>query len=77
MGFGDAKLALGMGFLLGPTMTTLAILLAFWTGTLVMVPLLFSKRFGMKAEIPFAPFLIAGTLISWFGGEYIILYFLS
>ena len=76
MGFGDAKLALGMGFLLGPELTLFAIMLAFWIGTLVMLPLLISKRFGMKAEIPFAPFLVAGTCVSWLAGSYFISYVL-
>jgi len=66
MGFGDAKLVLGIGFLLGPSLSASAMLIAFWSGALVGITLLFVSRGGvtMKSEIPFAPFLILGTLTS-------------
>ena len=66
MGFGYAKLVLGIGFLLGPSLSASAMLIAFWSGALVGITLLFVSRGGvtMKSEIPFAPFLILGTLTS-------------
>ena len=69
MGFGDAKLALGIGFLLGPWLTTLAVLLSFWIGMLVAVPLVLFWGKGLKTQIPFGPFLAAGAFISWYAGE--------
>lgn len=66
MGLGDAKLALGMGLLLGPVGGVSAVVLGFWIGALVSLIILFVQRLkgvgGMtlKSEIPFAPFLIIG-----------------
>jgi len=75
MGFGDAKLALGMGWFLGLSGGGAAIILAFWIGAavgLLLIALgrilklfLFGKTFTIKSEIPFGPFLILGTLIAF------------
>lgn len=68
MGFGDAKLALGIGWMLGATLGLSALLLSFWIGGLISVFLLIARstRFNMKSEIPFAPFLVAGVFLSYF-----------
>lgn len=67
MGFGDAKLALGMGFLLGVSGGLTALLIAFWSGALISIFLLLLKRYGftMKSEIPFAPFLVFATCVTF------------
>ena len=67
MGLGDAKLALGIGWILGMTSGLAGIVLAFWIGAVFgILMLVFSnKKVGMKTEIPFAPFLILGTLIAF------------
>ena len=68
MGFGDAKLALGIGFLLGPAKGTTAFLLSFWLGSIIGISLLFlaKKKYNMKSKIAFGPFLILGTFIAFF-----------
>ncbi len=76
MGFGDAKLSLGMGFFLGLSRGVAALALSFWLGALISLVLLLvqgvggvhskGKRFTLKSEIPFAPFLIAGFFIAYF-----------
>lgn len=64
MGFGDVKLALGMGWLLGLVGGFSAILFAFWMGGLVGLFILsLSRKHTVRSEIPFAPFLIMGTFI--------------
>lgn len=77
MGFGDAKLALGMGWFLGLAGGSMAVMVAFWIGAAVGVGLLLLKRFlsgeralrsrlgtlTIKSEIPFAPFLVLGTIL--------------
>jgi leader peptidase (prepilin peptidase)/N-methyltransferase len=65
MGLGDAKLAWGIGWFLGFSGGASAIILAFWTAFFPSLFLLFlpQKHFTMKSEIPFAPFLILGTLL--------------
>jgi prepilin signal peptidase PulO-like enzyme (type II secretory pathway) len=75
MGFGDAKLALGIGWLLGLSGGAFAILLAFWIGALwsifaiLIKKLKISKnRLTLKSEIPFAPFILFGFLIIFITG---------
>ena len=75
MGFGDAKLALGVGWFLGFSGGVLAILLAFWIGALWSVfAIIFSKlniyknKLTIKSEVPFAPFILLGLLIVFLTG---------
>ncbi len=75
MGFGDAKLALGLGWILGLSASAVAFLLAFWIGALYSLLVLFAGAIGglsqanrltLKSEIPFAPFLFIGFVITLF-----------
>lgn len=69
IGFGDAKLALGVGALAGFVFGIGAIILAFWLGALWSIVLaIHSKmtggpKIGLKTEIPFAPFIILATIV--------------
>lgn len=80
MGLGDAKLSLGIGFLLGLSGGAAALILAFWTGAIISILLIiFSRlsasvlrfssasvpRLTIKSEIPFAPFLILSTFLAF------------
>jgi len=74
MGFGDAKLALGIGWLLPFCQNLSAIMLSFFVGSIVGLFLMFvakinSRRKGIPfyfdKEIPFAPFLIFATFVSF------------
>jgi len=80
MGFGDAKLAIGIGLYLGLAQGVSAVVFGFWIGAVVALTTLGTRRvqklFGtnrlrksrkiitMKSEIPFAPFLILGILLA-------------
>lgn len=65
MGFGDVKLMLGIGWLVGVEVGYGVFLLSFWIGGLVGLFLLaLTKRYGLKSEIPFGPFLILGLFIA-------------
>ena len=68
MGFGDAKLSLGMGLLLGLSTGVAAVMIAFWSGAIIGLLSLLLRRttLTMKSEIPFAPFLVLGTAIAFF-----------
>ncbi|MES3031747.1 MAG: prepilin peptidase [Patescibacteria group bacterium] len=74
MGFGDAKLAIGLGWFLGLSLTLSGLAIAFWSGAIVgVVLIIFSKygkagKMGMKSEIPFAPFLVAGAFTAFIFG---------
>ncbi|MES2023138.1 MAG: prepilin peptidase [Patescibacteria group bacterium] len=66
MGLGDAKLLLGLGWLLGISRVLSGVVIAFWSGAIIgLVLLAFSKKYGMKSEIPFAPFLVLGAVIAF------------
>ncbi len=65
MGFGDAKLGLSLGWILGVSLGLSALAFAFWLGAIVGVILILLKRYGMKSEIPFAPFLVFATVITF------------
>ncbi|RJQ30686.1 prepilin peptidase [Candidatus Parcubacteria bacterium] len=71
MGFGDAKLALGMGWFLGFNKGIAALILAFWIGAIVGLALLycFRNKYDKKSHIAFGPFMVAGTIIAFFWGE--------
>jgi prepilin signal peptidase PulO-like enzyme (type II secretory pathway) len=70
MGFGDAKLALGVGWMLGFSGGIFSIALAFWIGAVVSLILLALQKIkiakfklSFKSEIPFAPFIILAVFI--------------
>ncbi len=65
MGLGDAKLMLGIGWMLGTLSGLAVIMISFWIGSVVsLAVILFThKKINMKTEIPFAPFLIISALI--------------
>lgn len=83
IGYGDAKLALPLGLIVGLTGTFSMIVLSFWVGTIISLGLLFVGRLRqkpgkthlrflstpltMKSEVPFAPFLIIGFLLVYLG----------
>ena len=75
MGYGDAKLAWGIGWFLGLFGGISAVMLSFWIGAVISLILLglkkllenklsfLPKTFTIKSEVPFAPFLVVGTLL--------------
>lgn len=74
IGLGDAKLLLGIGWLLGLNGGANAVILACWTGAAVGIVWMFAKHHGWKrgAEIPFGPFLILGTLLVLLFGLHVV-----
>ncbi|MBP7804938.1 MAG: prepilin peptidase [Candidatus Pacebacteria bacterium] len=74
MGLGDAKLMIGIGFLLGLSSGAAAILISFWVGAIISIILLFigklargTKKISLTTAIPFGPFLALGTVITVVG----------
>ncbi|MFA6000009.1 MAG: prepilin peptidase [Candidatus Paceibacterota bacterium] len=66
MGLGDAKLALGLGWLLGFNFIFFGFLLSFWSGAILGSALIiFTRKYRIKSEIPFAPFLVLGTFLAF------------
>ena len=77
MGFGDAKLAILMGLLLGFPNILVALFLAFLLGAVVGVGLIIFQKKGLKSQVPFGPFLITGTFLALFWGSQIINWYLN
>lgn len=66
MGLGDAKLAIGLGWLLGLPLALSGVVFAFWIGSVVGIALvIFSKKYKMKSELPFAPYLVLGAFLAF------------
>ena len=72
MGFGDVKLAIFMGLLLGFPKIIIACYVAFIVGAVVGVGMMLWGKAGQKTMIPFGPFLLLGTLVAWWWGGEII-----
>jgi prepilin signal peptidase PulO-like enzyme (type II secretory pathway) len=74
MGLGDAKLSLGIGWLLGLSGAVNAVVLAFWIGAAVSLAWIVAtkSRFKPHKEVPLAPYLILGSyLVLLFGAKVI------
>lgn len=72
LGFGDVKLALIMGTLLGFPGVMIAFYVAFLTGAGWGVILMMTGKKTWKSKIAFGPFLVLGTVVSWVFGPDII-----
>lgn len=75
MGLGDAKLAFGVGWLLGMSGGVFAIMLSFWIGAIFSIFIILLEKLNlfkwgitMKSEIPFAPFIILAVFIQYLTG---------
>ena len=64
IGFGDAKLGLSVGLLLGAAQGFSAIVVAFWIGAVIGLFLMWRKKLTIKSEVPCAPFIMLGAWIS-------------
>lgn len=76
MGWGDVKMALFMGAVLG-TSIIVGLFLAFLSGSIVGVYLMVAKKATRKTKLPFGPFLALGAIVAMFCGQAIIDYYLS
>jgi prepilin signal peptidase PulO-like enzyme (type II secretory pathway) len=77
MGWGDAKLAIALGLILGWPRSVVAVFLAFIVGAIAG---LFLVSFGKKSfgqTIPFGPFLVVGTVVSLLYGYDIWLWYVA
>jgi leader peptidase (prepilin peptidase)/N-methyltransferase len=77
MGLGDVKFAFPLGLWLGPLGTVIGLYGAFLTGAIVSIILMLLKLKKLKSKIAFGPFLILGSLISFFWGNPLISWYLK
>ena len=72
MGFGDVKYVVFMGFFLNYPDILAGLFISFLLGAIIGLLLIVLKKKKAKSQVPFGPFLIAGTLIAYFYGEKLI-----
>ena len=72
IGFGDVKLGIFMGLVLGGTKSFIALLGSYYLAMAVILPLLLTRRVGRNSHIPFGPFLLASFFLSFLFGNGII-----
>lgn len=77
IGFGDVKFGVFMGLFLGWPATLAALFLSYLLGALIGGFLMFFGGKTLKSQVPFGPFLITGTFITFFYGMEIINWYLS
>jgi prepilin signal peptidase PulO-like enzyme (type II secretory pathway) len=72
VGFGDIKLAVFMGAVLGWQKTLLLLMLANVIGLLVVLPGLMTKKLKPTSRVPFGPFMIVAFVIVGLAGDRLI-----
>lgn len=77
MGFGDVKYAFLMGFLLGFPAIVVSLYIAFLTGAFIGLILIIVGKARLKTKIPFGPFLIVATIITFIWKEQLIIQFVK
>lgn len=77
VGFGDVKLGIFIGAILGWQQALLALFLANFIGLLVVLPGMISKKLTAQSKIPFGPFLIIACIVAFLFGERIIDWYLN
>ncbi|MBI4217464.1 MAG: prepilin peptidase, partial [Parcubacteria group bacterium] len=77
MGFGDVKLALLMGLVLGFPGIIVALFFAFVVGAVLSLFLVFFGKKQWESQVPFGPFLVFGTFLALFFGSPIVNWYLS
>jgi len=75
MGRGDSDLVFFLALFLGYPLSFIMVLLSFWIGAIVGIVLLLRKprRFTIKSEIPFGPFLASGAFVAWYFKDFLLM----
>jgi len=76
VGFGDVKLGVFIGVVLGWQKALLVLLLANVIGFLIIIPGLVSRKLGRTTKVPFGPFLIIAFVVAGLWGEVLITWYL-
>jgi len=77
MGWGDVKLAFLLGLILGWPNILTALFFGFLLGGIMGMGLLAFGKKSLKSEVPFGPFLVAGTFVALFWGDLLINWYLG
>ncbi len=77
VGTGDIILGILMGTLLGWKLLLIALFLSYIIGAVVSLWLLAAKKATRKTKIPFAPFLVTGTILTILFGQQLLNWYMS
>lgn len=77
LGGGDLRIGAFMGLILGFKLMLVAVFASYLVGALVSIGLLLSGKATRKSMIAFGPFLVLGTLIALFYGNFLIEWYLN
>lgn len=77
IGGGDIKLGLLIGLLLGWPIAVVALILAYFIGTVYALLLLVTRQADLKTQVAFGPMLVMGFFISEFYGDLILRWYQS
>jgi prepilin signal peptidase PulO-like enzyme (type II secretory pathway) len=77
VGFGDVKLGVFIGIILGWQGALLTLFLANLIGLLYVLPLLLLNKVQPSSKIPFGPFLIAACFITFLWGQQVVEWYLQ
>lgn len=69
IGFGDLKLLVGMGLLVGASRLLSAVIVGIVSAALVILVLILARRITLKSYVPYGPFLILGAIWSILGAR--------
>jgi leader peptidase (prepilin peptidase) / N-methyltransferase len=77
LGEGDIYLSAAMAFAFGWELMLIAIILTYLIGGITAGILLITKKTSRKAHVPFAPFMVLGSMLTIFYGREILDWYLS
>ena len=66
-----------IGFLLGPSLGVVALLLSYIAGAIIGLGLLVSKKRNMASHVPFGTFMVMGTIVTMLWGQRILDWYLG
>jgi len=72
VGFGDVKLGIAMGLILGWQLGLLSVFLANLIGLIYILPGMLGGKLTPQSKIPFGPFLIVGLIVAYLFGAAIV-----
>ncbi len=77
LGEGDLYLGLAMAFIFGWQQFLIAICLTYGIGAILSLGLIAGKKVTPKTQVPFAPFMVMGSVLTIFLGERILNWYLQ
>jgi leader peptidase (prepilin peptidase) / N-methyltransferase len=77
IGGGDVRLGFFMGVILGYPLILVALLISYVLGAIISLVLVLQKRKSWGSETPFGTYLVIGTIITMFWGQFILDWYIN